>query len=79
MDVQAIISSLRSEMPPLVTRKLISKMTGGYLAPGTLANLDSLGKGPRGVRAGKSVIYTRDDFLRWFEQRIKNGVDGDAA
>jgi hypothetical protein len=46
-------------------------MTGGYIAAGTLANLDSKGLGPGGVLAGKSVIYERETFLEWLQRRIE--------
>ena len=73
MYVQVLIDRLRLELPPVFPRKTASKMTGGYLATGTLANLDSKGEGPGGVRTGKSVLYEREAFLSWLEKRTMVG------
>ena len=74
MDAQQLINSLRSELPPIFTRRTASRMTGGYIAKGTLANLDSRGEGPGGVLAKNAVIYEREAFLGWLEQRIIGGA-----
>lgn len=71
MTAQLLIDRLRSELPPVFTRRTASKMTGGYLAPGTLANLDSKDEGPGGVLVGKSTLYERESFLEWFQRRIE--------
>jgi len=70
MDTQQLINSLRQELPPVFSRKVASRMTGGLFAPGTLANLDSMGQGPGGVRVGKAIAYERERFLAWFEKRL---------
>jgi hypothetical protein len=73
MNTQLLIDRLRSELPPVFTRKTASRLTGGYIAAGTLANLDSKGTGPGGVLAGKATLYEREAFLTWLEQRIVDG------
>lgn len=70
MNIQILINRLRSELPPVFPRKTASKMTGGYLATGTLANLDSRGEGPGGIRTGKSILYEREAFLIWLKKRM---------
>ena len=77
MTPKDFIDCLRSELPPLFTRKYICERLGGYLTPGTLANLDSIGQGPGGVRAGKTVLYEKEAFLQWLEQRLGGGTSDD--
>jgi hypothetical protein len=74
-SVLILIDRLRAEMPPAFTRKTACKLMGGLLSPGTLANLDSAGAGPRGIRAGKAVLYERESFLEWLGKRMKAEVD----
>lgn len=70
MDTQKFLKSLRQELPPTFTRVVASRMTGGYIAVGTLANLDSKNLGPGGILVGKKILYERETFLSWLEQRI---------
>jgi len=71
MDTQLLIDRLRPELPPFFTRKVASEKTGGLYAPGTLANMDSAGKGPGAISAGKSVVYEREAFLNWLALRME--------
>lgn len=64
--------SLENCLPPLFDRETASKSLGGIITPKTLANLDSLGKGPRyAMRIGKKVAYEKESFLDWLKSRIK--------
>lgn len=56
-----------------VSRKEVGKFTGGLLNPRTLANLDSLGQGPKKkIRLGNKLIaYPVDVFINWLNERIK--------
>lgn len=74
MSPKDFIDRLRSKLPPTFTRKYIYERLGGYLTPGTLANLDSSGEGPGGIRAGKVVLYERETFLKWLERRLEGGT-----
>jgi hypothetical protein len=74
MCTSDFIKCLREELPPVFTRKFISQKLGGYLSPGTLANLDCQGQGAGGIRAGKVVLYEKKAFLIWLEKRIRGGV-----
>ena len=76
MTPKDLIDRLRSALPPTFTRKYICERLGGYLTPGTLANLDSQekSKGPGGIRAGKTVLYERERFLAWLERRLAGGA-----
>ncbi len=56
---------------PVVARSEISTFTGGLLAPRSLANLDSLKKGPGGkVRLGRSVGYEKAALIDWLTARL---------
>ena len=70
MTTQIFIDRLRAELPPVFPRKTASKMLGGAIASGTLANLDCQGVGPGGVLMGKIICYERESFLAWLEKRM---------
>lgn len=54
-----------------VARNRIGEFSGGLLKPKTMANLDSLGKGPRGrVRVGRTVGYEVTKLIEWMESRV---------
>jgi len=63
---------LKAELPPIFARKEVSRLTGGLVAPGTMANADSLGLGPsKRMRTGRHVVYERDSFVAWLRGRIR--------
>lgn len=78
MSISTIIERLRIELPPVFPRKTVTRMMGDYLAVGTLANLDSEGRGPGGVRAGKAILYERESFLTWLQARLEKSHGGAA-
>lgn len=52
-------------LPEFVTRKVLHE-TARIFSPGTMANLDSLGKGPsERKKMGKRVCYPRTDLVTW--------------
>ena len=66
---------LSTELPVFFTRREICAKLGGLIAPGTLANLDSIGQGCPGKKmVGGKIIYPRNEFLRWLESRIRNNI-----
>ena len=61
---------LEADLPPVFARAKVNELCGGIIAPGTLANLDSQGKGPTiRVRVGKHIGYERASFVRWLKER----------
>lgn len=57
---------------PLVARREFARFSGGIYAPGTLANADSLGRGPEGrVRIGKNTAYPTDKAAAWLYSRVQ--------
>lgn len=71
-QVDAIIKELEKHLPPVFARKEVGKLTGGLVAPHTLANADSQGTGPAGrLQIGRHSAYNRADFIVWLRARIK--------
>ena len=57
-----------SSLPPMCSRELIAEKSQ-IIKRGTLANLDSLGKGiPNGRLIGKKICYPKQDVLIWMLQ-----------
>jgi hypothetical protein len=66
-DFQRLKKGWRSE---LVARTEIGEFTGGICNPRTMANLDSLGLGPKEkIRIGRKICYPTDVLIRWIEDR----------
>jgi len=54
----------------VVARQKVGEFSGGLLHPRTMANLDSLGQGPKGrIRLGRRVAYTVESLIQWMEAR----------
>ena len=54
----------------VVARKEVGKFSGGLVAPGTLANMDSKGEGPSGgFKIGRKKGYPVKSLIEWLEQR----------
>lgn len=54
-----------------VARSRVAEFSGGILTPKTMANLDALGKGPKGrIRVGKAVAYDVSMLIAWMESRV---------
>jgi hypothetical protein len=64
-----IIAELERTFPPILARTEVPRLTGGLISAGRLANLDSLGQGPRKITLGRKVGYTRADFIAWMRSR----------
>lgn len=71
MNTQANLSALKESWPsPYVTREKITEFSGGILHPRSIANLDSLGLGPKGrIRVGRKIAYPIDELIQWMEER----------
>ncbi len=54
----------------IVSRDKSDDFTGGTIKPKYLANLDSLGLGPKGrFRVGRKIAYPVKNFVKWLEDR----------
>lgn len=72
MNENVLVRQLRATLPLVFKRSQVEDLTGGMVKAKTLANLDSLGKGPERFRLGKLVAYEREAFLAWLERRMIN-------
>ena len=78
--IKAIISELEKSLPPVFARKEVGRLTGGLVAPHTLANADAKGEGPAGrLLIGRHTAYNRGDFLTWLKARIKPVVQHETS
>lgn len=64
-----VYDELERTLPPAFARSEVPHLLGGLISAGRLANLDSEGKGPRHIRLGRKVGYTRSDFVAWMRTR----------
>jgi hypothetical protein len=67
------LSFLATRWPSaLVARSEIGAFSGGAINARTIANLDSMEKGPENrLRIGRKVAYPVSDLIRWLEQRAE--------
>jgi predicted DNA-binding transcriptional regulator AlpA len=65
------LSELNSKLPPIISRDHVEKLLGGIISSKRLANLDSLGEGPKRMRIGRKIAYLTEDLLKWIESRTK--------
>lgn len=72
MKNQINLSDLVPILPPVIARDHVEKLLGGIISSKSLANLDSLGEGPKRMRVGRKVAYRTDDLLEWLSNRTKN-------
>ena len=69
MRAKADLSELNEKLPPIISRDHVETLLGGVISSKHLANLDSLGKGPKRMRIGRKVAYQTDDLLKWLSER----------
>jgi len=70
MEEATSLSGLAAKWPSaFVARREVGRFSGGILHPRTLANLDSLGIGPKRIKIGKTVAYPVEDLVLWMEAR----------
>ena len=68
---KGIFASLADSWPSsFVSRGEVGKFSGGLLHPRSMANLDSLGRGPEGkVSIGRKIAYPIESLIQWMEKR----------
>jgi len=56
---------------PYVARHQVAKFSGGLLNPGTMANHDCKGNGPKGnIRIGRNIAYNVEELITWMINRV---------
>ena len=71
MRSQMDLSDLVPTLPPVIARDHVERLLGGIISSKSLANLDSLGVGPKRMRVGRKVAYRTEDLLEWLSNRTK--------
>ena len=64
--------SIEKELPPVVSRAELARITGGLISVKTLSNEDSLQKGPKErVRAGSKVGYSKASAMAYLRKKLQ--------
>ncbi|WP_297895307.1 hypothetical protein [uncultured Desulfovibrio sp.] len=72
IGTEAFFRSIEQELPPVVSRAQLSKVTGGLISAKTLSNEDALHKGPaERVRAGSKIGYTRSSAMAYIRKKFQ--------
>lgn len=64
---------LTCELPPVVSRSEVSKLTGNWLNSNTIKRDDSMGIGPRkrySSNGGKKILYPREALVEYGIRRF---------
>jgi len=69
IDEGAKFSEMAKKLPPIISRDHVGELLGGVISAKTMANLDSLGEGPKRMRIGGKVAYLTEDLLEWLDNR----------
>ena len=77
MSASDIIAALDRKLPEAFGRSEVEKLMPGFIAAGTLANLDSQKKGPSCYKSRGKAIYTKESFLAWLEIWLVEGEKSD--
>lgn len=72
MLTQDQIEFLEQALPPIIARVEITRYAPGLISVGRLANLDSQGKGPRTIKIGRKIGYTRRDLIDWISNQMRH-------
>lgn len=72
MEKQPTLENRIDSLPPIISPDHVEKYLGGVIFQRTLANLDSVGKGPKRMQIGRKIAYLNKDLLEWLSLRAKN-------
>ena len=74
-EFQFDLDTLMENWPStIVARSQVGVFSGGLLHPRTMANLDSLGKGPGKMMVGNRACYSTRKLVAWMKNRQKEVV-----
>lgn len=70
---QQLIDKLKESWGhPVIPRSLVGEATGHLVSPKSLANVDSMGRGPEGrFLVNGKVVYPTESLIDWLKQRIE--------
>lgn len=71
---QKLVEELVANWPaPVVARRDAERFSGGLVRPGTLANCDSRGIGPKGrIQIGKNAGYYSRPLAEWIAELMRS-------
>jgi predicted DNA-binding transcriptional regulator AlpA len=65
---------MQHDLPQLLTETDAGRLLG--LAPATLRNMRTRGRGPAFIKVGGLVRYRHSDLFDWIESRVRRTTDG---
>lgn len=65
---------MQHNIPQLLTDTDAGELLG--LAPATLCNMRTKGRGPSFIKVGGLVRYRHADLVDWIESRVRHTTDG---
>lgn len=72
IGTQDFFSTIEKELPPVVSRVELARITGGLISVKTLSNEDSLQKGPgERIRVGTKIGYSRVSAMTYLRKKLK--------
>ena len=70
--IETLKAGWESWPSPVIARTELGTFTGGLISARTVANYDSLGKGPNGkIKIGRSVGYLKSALIDWLMARLE--------
>lgn len=67
-----LFDSWEASLPPAFGRTAVDQLFPGIISSKTLANLDSLGLGPKNrFKQGRKVFYLRKEFIDFLAERTE--------
>jgi len=67
IETDSFIDALEQALPPVFARHRLTKLSGGLINSRTIANKMSQGIGPKGIKIGRNVGFSRDGFISWLK------------
>ncbi len=74
MDYKVVAEKLKAAPVAFLSRDL-DRLTDGMFTTIYAGFLRSSGKGPKFHRLGRRIVYRREDFLQWVEERLASGAE----
>lgn len=69
---ESFLRAIEQELPPVVSRVELARITGGLISVKTLSNEDSLQKGPgERIRVGTKIGYSRASAMTYLRKKLK--------
>ncbi|CAK7067252.1 MAG: hypothetical protein DELT_01699 [Desulfovibrio sp.] len=69
MQYSPLLDRLAAELPPIIVRSQVGRLTGMLVTPKTLSNADSAGLGPKEKEmVANKIVYSRTAFIQWLHE-----------